>query len=70
MSLVPVSPSIAAPSFGRFLSIRQAAALLGVCPKTLRREVVRGKFPRPARIGRAVRISLADVEAYAASLRA
>jgi excisionase family DNA binding protein len=59
----------AAPSFGRFLTIDQVAALLSVCRRTIQREIQRGRFPQPAKIGRSVRFSLQDVEAYAQSLR-
>jgi excisionase family DNA binding protein len=60
----------AAPSFGRFLTLDQAAELLGVCKRTITREIARGKFPKPVKIGRVSRISLADVESFASGLRA
>jgi len=57
------------PSFGRFLTIDQVASLLNVCRRTIQREIARGRFPQPAKIGRAVRFTLKDVETYAQSLR-
>lgn len=62
------SPSIA-PSFGRFLTLDQAASLLSVSKRTIMREIARGRFPKPAKIGRSTRVTLADVEAYATNAR-
>ncbi len=31
----------------RFIAFKAVAKLLGVCERTIRREVERGKFPRP-----------------------
>ena len=59
----------AAPSFGRFLTLDQVASMLTVSKRTIMREIARGRFPKPAKIGRTTRVSLADVESYAASVR-
>ena len=54
-----------APSFGQLLAIDQVAEFLGVCRRTIYRELARGKFPKPVRIGqRSVRWKVADIEAY------
>ena len=45
------------------LTISEAAALLGVSTKTIRRRVALGDFPDPVRIGRAVRFRRRDIEA-------
>lgn len=62
----PFSPR---PSFGQFLTLDEAAAMLNVSKRTIMREIARGKFPRPAKIGRTTRTTLQDVETYAASVR-
>ena len=69
MNTVHASLVNAAPSFGRFLTLDQAASLLTVSKRTIMREIARGRFPKPAKIGRSTRVSLADVESYAASVR-
>jgi len=69
MTAVTSSHILAAPSFGRFLTLDQAAALLTVSKRTIMREIARGRFPKPAKIGRSTRVTLADVETYAASVR-
>jgi excisionase family DNA binding protein len=57
------------PSFGHFMTLEAAASLLGVCKRSIEREIQRGAFPPPAKIGRARRVSMQDVETYAAKLR-
>lgn len=69
MSTTLIQPA-AAPSFGRLITLNEAAALVGVGLKTIYREIQRGKFPKPVKIGAASRISIHDVEAYVESLRA
>jgi excisionase family DNA binding protein len=61
--------SIPSPSFGRFLTLEQAASLLSVSKRTVMREIARGRFPKPAKVGRSTRVTMQDVETYAASLR-
>ena len=62
VSTVPVSE----PS--QLLTVPQAAQRLGVCRRTLERLVTRGEFPQPLRVGGSVRVPLADVQAFVASL--
>jgi excisionase family DNA binding protein len=69
MNAIIPSPTKSAPSFGRFLTLNEAAEMLTVSKRTIMREIARGRFPKPAKIGRSTRVSLADVETYAASLR-
>lgn len=52
----------------QLLTVPQAAQRLGVCRRTLERLVSRGEFPRPLRVGGAVRVPLSDVQAFVASL--
>ncbi len=58
------------PSFGQFITLDQAASLLNVSKRTVMREIARGKFPKPAKVGRTIRTTIQDVETYAASVRA
>lgn len=69
MNSVAISHPPAA-SFGRFITLEVAASLLGVCKRSIEREIQRGRFPQPAKIGRARRVTIQDVEQYAASVRA
>lgn len=46
---------------GRFYSLKEAAAVLGVNPSTISRQCAAGTFPH-VRIGRTVRIPVAEVE--------
>jgi excisionase family DNA binding protein len=50
------------------LTIKQAAQRLNVCRRTLEREIQRGRFPRPLKIGTASRWPAEDVETYLDSL--
>lgn len=68
MNAVTTSHAVA-PSFGRFLTLDQAAALLSVSKRTIMREIARGRFPKPAKVGRSTRVTLQDVESYAANIR-
>lgn len=49
------------------ITTREAAARLGLSPKTLCKLRVVGGGPRFAKLGAAVRYDLADIEAWAAS---
>jgi len=46
------------------LSIKQAAERLCICRRTLEREIQRGRFPRPVKIGSASRWPASDLNAY------
>jgi excisionase family DNA binding protein len=52
----------------QLLTLRQAAQLLAVSSRTLEREIQRGRFPRPRKIGRATRGLESDVRSYVESL--
>lgn len=52
------------------LTVQDVAKRLSVSKRTLEREIVRGRFPKPVRIGRSVRIRLADVSTYLSGLAA
>lgn len=45
------------------VDVKEAARMLGICTKTLRREVNRGELAA-VRIGKAVRIRVAELHAY------
>ncbi len=53
----------------RLLSVREAASLLGVCRRTLEREVCRKKFPPPVKIAGKSCYFVSDVEAYVEKAR-
>jgi predicted DNA-binding transcriptional regulator AlpA len=44
------------------LTIEQLAAMYQVNPRTIRRRVIDGTFPKPVKIGRSIRWNRADVE--------
>ncbi len=46
------------------LTIQEVAARLGICRRTLEREINRGRFPRPFKIGKSSRWEVGDVVAY------
>lgn len=52
------------------LNALETAKALGICRRTLEREIQRGRFPRPVKIGSASRWPLADVSSYVATLTA
>jgi excisionase family DNA binding protein len=54
------------PTAAEAMTYRQVAQALGVNARTIYREVQRGRFPRPIRIGRAVRFRRVDVDAWTA----
>jgi excisionase family DNA binding protein len=47
----------------RCVSLRQAAGILGVCVRTVRREIGRGKL-LAIRVGRSVRIRMSELQRY------
>ena len=47
----------------RCVSLRQAAGILGVCVRTVRREIDRGKL-LAIRVGRSVRIRMSELRRY------
>lgn len=51
------------------ITLEQAAERLTVCRRTLEREIARGRFPKPVRIGRATRVAVSDLRAYIESLK-
>ena len=53
----------------RLRSVKEAARRLGVCRRTLEREVCRKKFPPPMKIGAKSVYCVSDVDAYVARLR-
>ena len=53
----------------RLVSIKRVAAILGVCPRSVRRLANRGELPHPVKVGRATRMFLSDVDAYLKQLR-
>jgi excisionase family DNA binding protein len=53
----------------RLLPVREAAARLAVCRRTLERLVAAGKFPPFVKVGRASRVFESDVSAFLAQLR-
>lgn len=46
------------------LTIQKVAKSLGVCRRTLEREISRGNFPRPLKVGTASRWPESDLQAY------
>lgn len=54
---------------GVCLTLKEVAARLQVCRRTLEREIAAGRFPRPLRIGRSVRVPESDLVAFLAKLR-
>lgn len=54
----------------QLLTMRDLTKSLGVCRRTLEREIQRGRFPRPVKIGSASRWPVSDVAAYLQALQA
>ena len=48
----------------RLVTLPEAAQMLSVSKRTLERQIAGGAFPSPMKIGRSVRVSLADISAY------
>ena len=67
---VSAMSTIIAPPVGACLTLKEVAYRLQVCRRTLEREILAGRFPRPLKIGRSVRVPESDLQAYIASLRA
>ncbi len=57
------------PELPQLLTLQQAAERLAVSKRTLEREIQRGRFPRPLKIGQATRVELSAVLRYVESLR-
>lgn len=51
------------------ITIDEAARRLSICRRTVEREIVHGRFPRPLKVGRSTRIAVIDLEAYVDRLR-
>lgn len=51
----------------QLLKIKEAAAYLGIAPKTLARWRWQGKAPRAHKLGGAVRFAVADLDAFIAN---
>lgn len=54
----------------RLLTLNETAQRLAICKRTLERLIASGEFPRPLRIGRAVRIVESDLLAFVETLKA
>lgn len=46
------------------LTINEVLEILRVCRRTLEREINRGRFPRPIKVGKCLRWPPADLQAY------
>lgn len=46
------------------LTLEQTAERLSISKRTLEREISKGKFPRPLKIGRASRVPAQDLDGY------
>jgi predicted DNA-binding transcriptional regulator AlpA len=56
---------MSAPDVGALLlSPKAAAKALGICRRSLEREIARGKFPRPLKIGSSSRFRWEDITQY------
>lgn len=49
--------------------LTEVAMRLGISPRSLYREIARGHFPRPVKIGRSSRVLESDIDAYFAKLK-
>lgn len=52
------------------LTVKEVASRLRVCRRTVEREIALGRFPRPLKIGRSIRVPESDLRNYVESLRA
>lgn len=52
----------------KLVTVKEVAYALRVCRRTLEREVARGKFPRPLKIGAKSLYRTTDIEHYLAKL--
>jgi excisionase family DNA binding protein len=58
-------PTSTAPPQPKYLSIREVATMLGVCPNTLRSWTKTGRFPAPLRVGgHLLRFDASQVRAF------
>lgn len=57
------------PPVGVCLTLKEVAFRLQICRRTLEREIAAGRFPRPLKIGRSVRVLESDLQAYLERLR-
>lgn len=53
----------------RLVDLKTVVACLGVCARTVHRLVAAGELPPPAKVGRASRWFMSDVDGYLANLR-
>lgn len=51
------------------VSLQRVAILFGVCPRTILREVERGNFPKPVKIGKCLRFDENEVLAHLDALK-
>jgi excisionase family DNA binding protein len=51
------------------VTLDEAARRLSVCRRTIEREILYGRFPRPLKVGRSTRVPVADLDAYIEKLR-
>ncbi|WP_423415665.1 helix-turn-helix domain-containing protein [Hyphomicrobium sp. B1] len=63
----PNSGAFALPAAEHFLTPDQAAALIGLSPRTMARFRLSGTGPRYSRVGRRVRYTRADINAWVES---
>jgi excisionase family DNA binding protein len=52
------------------LTLKEVAARLRMCPRSIQRKIAEGSFPAPIRIGRSVRFLESELEAYVNALKA
>jgi len=69
VSAASVSGNIGPHAGDRLLNIREIAAKMGVCLRTVRRLIAGGQLPPPVKVGRASRWHLVDIEKYVDSLK-
>ena len=53
----------------QLLTLQEAADRLSISKRSLEREIQRGNFPPPLKIGRATRVEVADLVRYVEGLR-
>ena len=52
----------------QLITIKDAAKRLAISTRTIHREISAGRFPRPVKMGRSSRVSVATLEAYVLGL--
>lgn len=60
---------VVVPEGAALLSLRQVATMLGICTKTVRRQVASGQLPGPVKIGAARRFVTDEVLEFIESLK-